>query len=31
MTNASSVVVPSPVAVTPQLLATHSITAEECT
>jgi phosphoribosylformylglycinamidine synthase len=29
MTNASSVVVPSPVAVTPQLLATHSITAEE--
>ncbi|MGD0902912.1 MAG: phosphoribosylformylglycinamidine synthase subunit PurL [Terracidiphilus sp.] len=31
MTTASSAVVPSPVAVTPQLLATHSITAEEYT
>ena len=29
MTTASSAVVPSPVAVTPQLLAAHGITAEE--
>jgi len=31
MTTASSVVVPEPVAVTPQLLASHSITADEYT